>query len=191
MTKRLKLISGSIGLVVFIVIGTVINHFINGPSDGTISVSTVQPTSKPVVTMEPVTTAYANFSYPSSFTQQTSSEPIQSPVLANLIYTKSDVTHWQLIVSIISVNQAALTADSGYLLRVSQPTNYQASTSKVAATGQKFTVLRDVPTGDYNAVAYSLHGSTVAEVAIDGSDNSGNSTVEATLQSVLATWRWR
>lgn len=191
MTRRRIKILTSIVLVVAVAIIVIIiaDHFMNTPSNGSINVGTGSLTTVSPINMTPklVTTSYVSFDYPSGMKVAVAQQP-SPPVLGNYDYSFKDFESWQLNISIISVPHGLLSNNSAYQLRKANPETYQETHEVLGSNNVD--VMTDVTSSGFSKVAFLVDGPYQATISLEGNDQSGTSSLEATFNMVLSSWHW-
>ena len=145
------------------------------------TVSAIDPT--PVA----VQNAYADFVYPLGM-RPTAQGDKTPPLLASYQYVYQGSGSWQLAISINRLAEPTLTDDSGYGLRKADPDRYQESTITIGSN--TFVVMTDMQANGFNRVAFLLHGTLSADIAVYGNDPLGDDGLTAVFKQVLSSWHW-
>jgi hypothetical protein len=191
MKKRKLLIGSTIGTIVLagVVFGVMIG-IASAPSKGTLSVGAIDGQSvagsfnrSPVL----IEGEYASFMYPQALTVLPTTA-VSPPVLAEYQYSYKDVESWRLSVTVLQLSQPSLIADNSYQFRTLDPTRYIQTTQNI--DGQTYVVMSDTQAGGFSQIAYTLHGTQVAEISLYGDNVPGTHLLESIFRSVLGSWQW-
>jgi hypothetical protein len=166
---------------------------INEPAKGVVLTSqpkaTVAPAAKPP-TLVDVSSNYVVFSYPDYFSVNNGAQPASPPILESFNYRRlGTLEPWILTVTVTSLNSPSLNADSGYSIRSLNPTEYQRQ--EVNLGGNNFVVMSDSKAGDFNKVAFTLRGSTSADISLTGDDYGGKQVLQPVFNQILSSFHWR
>jgi hypothetical protein len=185
-------IAAVLGFGLLLVLAVIIfAQLTKGPAKGTASqtVLTASSGSKQLSNqLAYVTGKYANFSYPASM-QNRQNGPVADPVLASYLYIYQDIQTWQLAITIEHLSSPQLSADTSYSFRLMHPAQYQQS--KLTVNQKQYTIMTDTTVSGFAEVAYTLSGSTVAEISLTGTDLGGPAPLQAVFGTVLGSWQWQ
>jgi hypothetical protein len=132
---------------------------------------------------------YANFTYPSLLSPLKYKQAPSGSELAIYTYTKEDIQSWQLVITINTLHQAALSSDTGYALRLNQPSRYHATT--INDGKNTFVIMTDTQATSFSKVAFALHGNMSADISLYGDDPLGDASLANTFREVLRSWQWQ
>jgi hypothetical protein len=194
MTKRLYVRSAVFGVIIIaLIIGIKASIAkLNSPVVGKVSSYSATSTSYTAavhINLSPTlhTGTYISYDYPSGMTAQPSSA-LTSPQLENDVYVARDIKSWLLAINVSIPQGGIISGDSGYMLRMSDPSTYQEST--YSSGGQVYTIFSD-QTQSFTKTAYIMSGDKLATVSLSGDDQGGAAVLQTAFNNVLSSLRWR
>jgi hypothetical protein len=194
MTRKRLIILGSVLLlltVAVVVITRIINQF-SQPVQGTTKVGQGTVDNQNIsfsvsLTPKPQSNHYATFDYPSGITLNTP-QPLTAPFVATMVYSARDVESWVLAIDISSNPVGNLSNNSAYLGRIDNPTEYHQSQTTI--NGQPVLIITDTTAPGFSQLAFLVHGSWLATVALTGDDANGTQPLQTAFNMVLNSWHW-
>jgi hypothetical protein len=188
--KRLLIVTALLIGGAVSVAGVLLAKTSSGSSQGTVSnVTLTAPSLLPTFDPTPVVfnSSYVSFMYPKSL-QPGSGGSVGGTSLASYVYVFRDTESWKLAIGISQLQTASLLSDSSYVYRTEHPDLYTQSTTTL--DGKTYTIMTDTTTSGFDELAFTLHGSKVAEISLYGGDESGNTDLQTTFNMILSSWVW-
>jgi hypothetical protein len=182
--RRLSVSLVIIGVLVGI--GAYALHYVDEPTQGTITAVVPTNTVKPV-TQVSLHGTYADFVYPRDF-QVSPVGAGQPPQIANYSFVSHAGQSVVLGVQILSIPSGILTEDNSYNYR--KVTTAQFKQDIKVINGQNIYIMTDITTPIFNKTAFFSHAGKVASVNINGGGPEDLDKLDATLTAVVSSWQW-
>jgi hypothetical protein len=193
MTKRRVIILGSSlgSLLVLVVALAVAVNVLSQPVEGVVNVGQPQNVSEGFnISLTPTMASdkYVSFDYPSGLMPKTD-QTIQTPDVANLVFTVRDIQSWVLSVDISPNITGSATTTTAYIIRKNNPSEYHLSTLTVGS--QIVPIMTDTTAPGFSQVAFLSDHNWTATVSLIGNDSSGFQPLQTSFNMVLKSWHWQ
>ena len=133
------------------------------------------------------TNEFVTFNYPNVM----SFRPTPSfgqPIVSVISLSYPDTQTWLLSIEISNIPSGNLNDNGAYKLRISEPTIYELSETNI--NGTQIPIMIDTTSQTFKKVAFLVNGQYQAVISLAGEDPYGNTSLDNTLQMVLASWQW-
>jgi len=186
--RKLKVLAISILLILIAIV--VIKIKLGGSSNGiTVASKPAGTSTSPTFNFTPmlVNGKYASFSYPVSLVP-TTGQKLSGAILEAYTYDYRDIETWLLAISVNQLHYSDLSQDSGYELRVLNPSQYKKSEATFGKN--QYIIMTDTTASGFSEIAFSLNGDMSGDISLYGDDTLGTQNLVKTFDMVLNTWKW-
>lgn len=168
-------------------IAGIVLHAMNSSSVGTINLSRTSqvPEKLPRTT---VTNQWSSFSYGDGLVAQRT-DAVSPPVLGVYSYDKPVVSPWNLTIQIRQLPSGNLADDGSYAFRQANSLKYVKE--PVRQIGQNSVIIFSDPSVSFAKSAFMAHGGLEANVSLSGGRMYDAASMQAELDTLLASWHWR
>jgi hypothetical protein len=190
-----KLMYWGTGVAIVAIIGipalVLLQHWMNGPTNGSVHNGSTIGASQLATASEPQTlqTPYFTTSLPSSFgVKQRHETPDDKGVLLTLLATTSSQSDQQFAMSVGRVPAGGISSLGDYNLRAAQTGTYTSYDPPGLPTGA---IAFRTTSGPAAFTVFWAHGNQYAEMALSADANTSYQPLETSFQQIMTNWQWR
>ena len=127
-----------------------------------------------------------SFSYPNYF-KPIQSSSVDGSDIEKYAFANTKTTTWNLNIKITTLSQASLSYDGSYNFRKTNPRTYS---EEIVTLGGNEAHILSSNEGGYNKVVFLINGKLDADIALNSSSSKDNSSMDAALNEIIASWKW-
>ena len=175
---------GLIILITLIIMVSISRDYLASPSIGTVSQSE-QVASKKISLLSFEGKRFS-FSYPNYFLPSDSS-PANGSDIEKYSFVASQTATWNINIRVFSLSQPSLAYDPSYNFRKTNPQTYS---EEVVTLGTNEAHIMTTGGGGYSRVVFLINGNIDASILLSSSSSLDSAKMDATLNQMIASWKW-